>query len=168
VRHEDLYGPDMVLGQWLRTKHTAIKINDILFNHAGLTPSFVDSNYTVPALNDAVRRHMDVSSVDYRFNDEAMLMYGSLGPLWYRGFWEAREGRYPQTTDADIDRLLEFYDATSIVVGHSNMDSVLSYYDGKVYAIDVLFEDLNSLQGLLWQDGSLYRVTGTGARDKLK
>jgi len=55
-----------------------------------------------------------------------------------------------------------------MVVGHTNMDSVMSHYGGMVFAIDVLFEDLRSLQALLWQDGFFYRVAGDGTQQRLK
>jgi hypothetical protein len=44
IKHEDLYGPDMELGRWLRSKHTVIKINDIVFVHGGLIPDLVSDN----------------------------------------------------------------------------------------------------------------------------
>ncbi len=39
IKHEDLFGPDMELGRWLRSKLTLLKINDILFVHGGISPT---------------------------------------------------------------------------------------------------------------------------------
>jgi hypothetical protein len=168
IDHRDLYGSNMVLGQWLRTKHTAIRINDVLYVHAGLPPSFADSGLTLSEVNSAVRQYLGINSVRYRFDKEARLMLGGSGPLWYRGLWWAEEGWYAKTSDADIDRILDFYDVSAMVVGHTNMDSVMSYYGGKVFAVDVLVEDLGSLQALLWQDSAFYRVTGEGILVRLE
>jgi len=165
---KDLYGPYTILGQWLRTRHTIIIINDVLYVHAGLAPSFVDSGLTAAKINDAVRRYIDFNSLQYRLDRDARQLLGSTGPLWYRGLWQAKEGYYEKATDADIDRIFGFYDVTSMVVGHTNMDSIMTHYDGRVFAIDVLYEDLGSLQALLWQDGIFYRVTGSGELVRLK
>jgi hypothetical protein len=165
---KDLYGPNTVLGQWLRTKNTVIEIDDVVYIHAGISPTFADSGYTMSTINEVVRDKLDISSLQYRFDDLARTMYGSTGPLWYRGFWQASDGRYEKATDADVTRILSFYDASSMVVGHTNMDSVMSHYGGMVFAIDVLFEDLRSLQALLWQDGFFYRVAGDGTQQRLK
>ncbi len=168
VRHEDLYGPNMVLGQWLRSRHTVITINDVLYVHGGLSPLMVDSGWTAAMMNDAVRKFLGINSVQYRFDEAARLVYGSLGPLWYRGYWEASEGRYELATDSVIDRVLDFYGVSSIAVGHTNQDSLMVHRAGRVFGVDVLYEDLGSLQGLLWQEGHFYRVEGDGKRELLR
>jgi len=168
INHQDLYGPDMVMGQWLRTKHTIIIINDVLYVHGGISPSFVDYGFTADMINEEVRRNLGINSVQYRFDEIARKMYGSSGPLWYRGFWDAKKGRYNKATNAGIDSILTFYNATSIVVGHTNMDSIMTHRDGRIFAIDVLFEDLGSLQALLWKDSCFYRVDGEGNLTKLR
>lgn len=168
VNHRDLYGPNMVLGQWLRSKHTVITINDVLYVHGGLSPLMVDSGLTAAMINDAVRRFLGINSVQYRFDETARLIYGSLGPLWYRGYWEASEGRYGLATDSVIDRVLDFYGMSSIAVGHTNQDSLMVHRAGRVFGVDVLYEDLGSLQALLWQDGHFYRVEGDGTRELLR
>ncbi len=35
---KELYGPESVLGRWLRSKNSAVKINNILFVHGGISP----------------------------------------------------------------------------------------------------------------------------------
>jgi hypothetical protein len=74
------------------------------------------------------------------------------------------ENRYSHATTEQIDSLLDFYEGSAIVVGHSQVDSVLSLYDNRVIAIDVIVEDLGHLEALLWEDGQFYRVTGDGQR----
>ena len=168
IRHEDLYGPEMVLGQWLRSKHAIITINGLLFVHGGLSPVMVDSGLTAAEINERVRKNLGMSSVQYRFDEPARLMYGSVGPLWYRGYWEGSDGRYELATDAEIDRVLGFYGVSSIAVGHTNQDSLMVHRDGRVIGVDVLYEDLGSLQALLWEEGHFYRVEGNGERVLLR
>ena len=168
IRHEDLYGPDMELGRWLRTLPTAIRLNDILFVHGGISPRMMASGLSLSGLSDAVRDGLDLSSAKVAFDDRVKLLYGSEGPFWYRGFHYEVEGRYPKTTDSDIDNILKHFAVNSIVVGHTGVDSVMSFYDGKVYAVDVPLEDLGTLQALLWQEGRFYRVTGSGELEPLE
>ncbi len=168
IRHEDLYCSDMELGRWLRTKHTAVMINGVMFTHAGIIPETIERGLTVDRMNEAVRAALDLSSSALAFSDEPKFLLGGTGPLWYRGLWEEREGRYPQLTKADVAGVLDYYGATAMVVGHTEVEKMVeSFFDGLVYAIDVPFEDLLALQGLLWEEGRFYRVTGTGAREQL-
>jgi hypothetical protein len=61
-----------------------------------------------------------------------------------------------------VDAILDFYDAEAVVVGHTEVDYVESLYEGRVFGVDVPVDDLGSLQGLLWEDGTWFRVVGTG------
>jgi hypothetical protein len=167
IKHEDLYGPDMELGRWLRTKPTLIVLNGVLFTHAGIIPEAIERGLTVDRMNEAVRAALNISSSELAFSDEPRFLLAGKGPLWYRGLWEAREGVYPLLSEADVGEVLAYYGATAMVVGHTGVDRVDRYFGGLVYAIDVPFEDLEALQGLLWEDGRFYRVTGTGAREPL-
>jgi hypothetical protein len=162
IKHEDLYGPDMELGRWLRSKHTVIKINDIIFIHGGIAPWLIDRYPRLADLNEAVRNSIDLSSSQVAFDETLRLLYGGRGPFWYRGYHYEMEGRYPMVRPDEVDRILSHHGASAIVVGHSEVDSVLGLFDNRVMAIDVPVEDLGNLQALLWEDGRFYRVTGTG------
>jgi len=168
IKHEDLYGPDMELGRWLRTLPTVIKINDIVFVHGGIHPSLLDYGFSPEDLNDAVRRGLDLRSSQTAFNDTVKYLFGSKGPLWYRGFHYEMENSYPKATDSELDRILSYFDAQKIVVGHSEVDSVSGLYHNKVVAIDIPAEELGSFQGLLWEEGRFYRVKVNGTRELLE
>jgi hypothetical protein len=164
IKHEDFYGPDMELGRWLRSKHTVIRINDIIFVHGGLIPDLVSDNVSMAHINDMIREAIDLTSPRMAFTDSVRYFLGSLGPVWYRGYHYEMEDRYPQATTDQIDSLLEFYGGSAIVVGHSQVDSVQSLYDSRVIAIDVIVEDLGHLEALEWENGRFFRVTGNGRR----
>jgi hypothetical protein len=167
IKHEDLYGPDMALGRWLRTKHTAVIINGVLFTHAGFIPELIDRGLTIERINAGVRAALDISSTELAFSDEPKFFLSGKGPLWYRGLWEERKGTYPALTEAGVAQILDHYGASHMVVGHTGVDEVSVYFGGLVYGIDVPFEELPGLQGLLWEDGRFYRVTGSIARELL-
>ena len=74
------------------------------------------------------------------------------------------EDRYPKATDVEVERILGFFDARKMVVGHSEVDSVMGLYGDKVFAIDVPVEEIGGFQGLLFEKGRIYRVNADGTR----
>jgi len=165
IRHEDLYGPDMELGRWLRTKPTMLRLNDILFVHAGISPELVERGLTIDAVNRKMREALHMNSSQIRFSDEPRFLVSSRGPLWYRGMVIDMEDRYARLTKEEVAVIVDYFDVSSIVVGHTETDEVERHYGGLVYTIDVPLDELGTLQGLLWEDGKFYRVTGTGERE---
>ncbi|MBN1211374.1 MAG: metallophosphoesterase [candidate division Zixibacteria bacterium] len=164
IKHEDLYGPDMELGRWLRSLPAIIKINDILFVHGGIHPYVLDYGFGIGDLNDAVRRGLDLRTSQLAFNDTVTYLFGNEGPFWYRGYHYEMENKYPKATEDELDRILSYFDARKIVVGHSEVDSVVGLYDNKVFAIDIPTDEFGGFQGLLWEGGRFYRVAADGAR----
>jgi hypothetical protein len=162
IKHEDLYGPDMELGRWLRSKHTAVKINDILFVHGGLSPLVMDRNLSLGDINEAVRGNIDLRSSQLVFNELVTFLFGGEGPFWYRGYHYEMEERYPRASQSAIDSILTYLNADALVVGHTEVSQASGLYKGRVMAIDVPVEELGGLQALLWQNGKFYRVTGGG------
>ena len=162
IKHEDLFGSHMELGRWVLSRSTVVKINDILFVHGGIAPVFLEQGWSADDINERVRVKLNLRSSQIAFDDTARLLFGSLGPLWYRGYHYEMEDRYPQATTAQIDSILSYYQANAIVVGHTGVDSISSLYDNRVYAVDVPYEDLEALQALLWQDGVFYLVAQDG------
>jgi hypothetical protein len=163
VRYQDLFGPDMELGRWLRSKPIVLKLNDLVFAHAGLAPELVRRGLDIHALNTIGRESLDLTSVALTFSDVPKLLLGSSGPLWYRGYLYPMNGQYPAATAAELDSLLAYYSATALVVGHTEIGQVARLHDGRVYAIDVDLEALGAFQALLWQDGKFSVVSGDGS-----
>jgi hypothetical protein len=162
IKYEDLYGPDTELGRWLRGKHTVIKINDIVFVHAGLSPFVIDRNLGMERINDIVRSSIDLRSSQLAFDELSRFLLGNRGPIWYRGYHYEMKDKYPRALLKDIDNILSFYAAGTIVVGHTETDSVMSLQNRRVIGIDVPVDELGSLEALLWDDDSFFRVTGSG------
>lgn len=169
ITYPDLFGPDMELGRWLRTKHTAIRLNDVLFVHGGMPPRLAANGVSLDEINQLARETLDYRSYRVAFDEQLRKYYGETdeGPFWYRGYYLAREGLYPQATFAQVDSILEAYSSSAIVVGHTNILQITSLYGGKVFGIDVDLDKLGSFQGLLWKEGRFYRVTGDGSLEPL-
>ncbi len=163
IWYDDLFGPDMELGRWLRTKHAAIKINDIVFVHGGLGPAIVERELDLEELNEAVRASIDLRSYEVLFSDEPSIVLGSEGPFWYRGYHLAMPGIYERITPQELETALDFYDAETVVVGHTDIGRIQRLYDGRVYGIDVSVDDLGGFEGLFWANGVFSRVTPDGS-----
>ncbi|UCG62341.1 MAG: metallophosphoesterase [Candidatus Zixiibacteriota bacterium] len=162
IKHEDLYGPDMELGRWLRSKHVAVKINDILFTHAGIPPFVTEVAWDLGKLNGIARLKLDLRSSQIAFDDTAKLLFGSGGPFWYRGYHYGMEGKYEQAGPETINRILAALGATTIVVGHTECPGVHWIEGNRILAIDIPVEDVGSLQGVLFQGGEFWLVDGSG------
>ncbi|MEE8578093.1 MAG: metallophosphoesterase, partial [candidate division Zixibacteria bacterium] len=161
LNHEDIFGPESELGRWLRTKHLAIKINDILYVHGGISPFVVERSLSLKKINEIARASLDISSLNLTFSTTAKFIFSSRGPFWYRGYHYEMENRYPKVTGEEISTILSFYEASAVVVGHSEHDSLTAKFDQRVFAIDVPVAELGGLQALLWQDGRFLLVDVT-------
>lgn len=162
--YDGLFGPDMALGRWLRTKRTVLRVNRTLFVHGGVATESVRSEHSLSAINNLVRRGLDYTTPQLHFDTLVKHAYGSFGPLWYRGYTRELDNRYPALSSPGIDSILVHFDADQVVVGHSEQDSLAIHHDGKVIAIDVDVESLGGQQALLWEGGRFYRVDRHGVR----
>lgn len=168
IKYEDLYGTYTELGRWLRAKNTAIKINDILFVHGGIGPDLIDSGITMARMNNIARYGLTLNSLQYSQDDSVKYIFKSYGPFWYRGYHYEMEDRYPQITESQVDRELNYYQASALVVGHTEIDSLSGLYYNKIFAVDIPFDELNGLEGLLIENGKFYRVRVDGTRILLR
>jgi hypothetical protein len=164
VDYDDLFGPAMELGRWLRAKHVAVRLNGVLFVHGGVGPEVVQRGLDLSRMNEAARRALDLRSYDLVFADMPGFLLGSEGPVWYRRYHLGTITE-PQLTTAEMDAVLAHFGATAVVVGHTEVGEIHALYGGKAYGIDVTVPELGGLQGLLWEKGTFYRVRGDGGRE---
>lgn len=164
IPYDEMYSAETELGRWLRSKNTVMRINGLLFVHGGLTVDQMREFGGMSEINQLVRTGLDYSAQRLRFDDRVRALYGSLGPLWYRGFIYGIEDRYEAATDADVDSVLQLCGAQQVVVGHCEQDSLAVLHEGRVIAVDVDVEALDGQQALLWEEGVVYRVDNSGNR----
>lgn len=128
VEHQTAWAPSGVYGRWVSGHSAIIRINDTLFMHGGLGPSFAASDIDTldNAVSSALRGHPVPAFADILDNQE--------GPLWYRGLAlndEAAEA-------ANVQNLLANYHVQRIVLGHTKRAStVLPRFDGHVILTDI-------------------------------
>ena len=144
-----------------------MKIGDYVCLHGGLSAEVVQRGLTLAQLNDSVR-----GSLGDRQPDGFVMSPN--GPLWYRGYFPdaARESGSVVATSDDIDRILGFYKAKAIFVGHTIVSTVTSLYGGRVVAVQVYpHRDEGTakpeMQGLLVKQGAFYRARIDGTIEPL-
>lgn len=168
IAYDELFGPRMELGRWLRSLPTVIRINETLFVHGGLPPDSLMPLMPMDEINTLASDGFDLSSIELKFNSSVKKLYGALGPFWYRGYHYEIDGYYPLASEEEIDQILEYYDASRIVVGHSEQDSIATLYNGRVIAIDVPVDELGGLQALLFRNGRFFTVDPDGSRKEIE
>ncbi|MEM6783365.1 MAG: metallophosphoesterase [Bacteroidota bacterium] len=162
-----LFAEDTELGRWLRVHNAMVRIGDVLFVHAGLAPDLVEAGLSIDAINTLVRDNLDNPSLYDAPGDnlDAHLVMSRTGPLWYRGLVRGYKEYYPKITPEALTRVLHYYDAAAIVVGHTVVDTVSSDFDGRVLRIDVKHgaeRRSAATQGLLFLDDVPHRIDATG------
>jgi hypothetical protein len=166
--YADLFAADTLLGQWLRSRPALLKVNDALCLHAGVSRALLDSTLTQAEINDAVRAAL---APDAAASATAELIMGSLGPLWYRGYF-AGQASFPAATMADIDLTLQTFGVRRILIGHTIVPTVTPLYAGKVIAVQVQPRRNDAgeanFESLIISGGELRQAKLDGSQERLR
>ncbi|WP_423188091.1 metallophosphoesterase [Alishewanella sp. d11] len=158
--YSGLFSESSVLGQWLRSKPVLVQINDMLFVHAGLHPDYMALGMSLAEVNEQYRQSFGIAKEQLREVPILHFLYGSLGPLWYRGYFR-EENAISETL---LDQLLQTLQVRRIVVGHTSMDGVFSHFSGRVISVDSNIKRGRRGEILFWEQGALSRGTLEGER----
>ncbi len=128
VEHREAFSPSGFYGSWIRRHNAALRINDALFVHGGISPKH--AGRTRSDLNQTIRRELA---------DPDRLLPGlatdTQGPIWYRGMAEERDGG---PLEVHVKRVLAFHGVRRIVIGHTvTRSSILPRFGGRVVNIDI-------------------------------
>ena len=130
----DAFGPDTLIGHWLRLQPVIIKSGRTVITHGGVNPLVADAGFTVNKLNSAMRRYW---LGDMPSKAELDAVIGPAGLTQYRGYLEDGEDRFARATATQVDDVLAHFGAKSIVVGHTLVERVTALHEGRVWAFDV-------------------------------
>ena len=167
IPYADLYAANTELGRWLRDSYLIVTVGNDLFVHAGLSIEMVDKSYKIGEINELGWRFVGFpTKVKNELHSRNERLFGSDGIIWYRGLVRDSESR-PGILSEDLDKVLKYYKADRIIVGHSEVDEIDWRFDGRVIAVNVrhyrnLYE--NRTAALLIEDGQYYSVNYTGDR----
>lgn len=134
--YRDFWAANTELGKWLQSKNTMEKIGDHLFVHAGLSRTMLDPAWTIPAVNDSVRNVLFRTKGERQTSISGTFLFGSEGPLWYRGMVRQEE-KYHPLSEEEFSQILQNYNATKIYVGHTIFPDITAFYKGRVIAVNV-------------------------------
>ncbi|WP_321279679.1 metallophosphoesterase [Marinifilum fragile] len=156
-----------VLGSWLRSKNTLMRIGDQLFVHGGISPKFLEKKMKIDDVNIKMRYHLnnytqleDTTLVD-------LFLY-SYSPLWYRGYL-SRTPSYDRISLAEVIKTLDFYESMVIIFGHTPVARVYPFYSFKLIAMDVPIGDPNFIdQALLIENQKYYRIFAHTEKERLR
>ncbi len=120
------WNPDGEFATWVLDNKVAVRINDNLFVHGGISGFYCRNS--LASLTEKVSdelRNFDPGS--------SRILQDEFGPLWYRGLAGVEPAAPPETVDA----ILDHHGARRIVIGHTPTRGVVwPRYDGKVVMID--------------------------------
>ncbi|WP_438479756.1 metallophosphoesterase [Oleiharenicola lentus] len=164
--YQELFSKDTLLGQWLRTKATVLKLGNTLYLHGGISIGAVDQNYTLDEINTAVLSWLN----DDRSKDSGRLSFitNNNGPLWYRGL--VKQDAKPE----EVEAIKKFYGVARIAVGHTVVDTVTPSYNGSVIAVQVYpKQDPNTgrmkMEGVFIDENSIWhKAMVDGTREILR
>ncbi len=155
-----LWSENTLLGRWLRTKASVLKLGSYLCLHGGISREAIDRKLALAEINRSVRDVLDQTdpyvgpplhlvgaltkiSLLNRWPNSTQtdreradfLVMQTDGPLWYRGYFSATG--YTPATAEDIDLARRLYAVEAILVGHTIVDTVKPLYGGGVIAVQV-------------------------------
>lgn len=128
VEHRRAWAPNGRYGRWITAHNAVLRINDTLFLHGGLGPSFATQERDTMnrAVQGALRNRPTPGLEDIVTNQE--------GPLWYRGLARNDEA----TEAANLEALLAHHGVRRIVVGHTKLAPlVVPRFGGRVLVADI-------------------------------
>ncbi|WP_369049304.1 metallophosphoesterase [Tenacibaculum sp. UWU-22] len=160
--YNQLYGNNTVMGRWLRSKPTILKINNLIFVHGGISEDFVSNNkFDIDAINDAMRKSidMDESKMKSSFYDA---YYGTKGPIWYRGYFR------DNLKEEQVSDILKATDCEHIIVGHTSNTKIVSLYNNKIFGVDSSIKNGKYGEVLLIEKNDFYRGTLDGKKIPFK
>jgi len=165
-----LFDERSVLGQWLRSKPAVLRLGDLLCLHGGISPVLVNQDYTLAEINRRIRAQLRDDPAAAGSDDRTKFLFGSDGPLWYRGYFPS-DPAGPSATAAEVEQIRAHFGVQRLLVGHTKVPTITPLYDGRVIAVQV-YPGHDSFgndifEALLIRDGVLLRARPDGRTEKL-
>lgn len=132
-----LFGPDTELGRWIATWPAMGIIGRDLFVHAGVGGDFYRWDLPIPEVNRQMSRALFMKNAARKaLSDTLDFLYGSYGPIWYRGLVYDEPSRRPVPADT-LDLIRARYDVDHLAVGHTIFRDISTFYGGRVFDVNV-------------------------------
>ena len=171
LEYRNLFGKDSELGRWISRWNTVGIIGQDIFTHGGLGKDFYDWNLPIEEVNRQMSRVIFEKNADRKATSDTLnFLYGSYGPIWYRGLVQNEERRKPIASDS-LDMILGRFGVRHVIVGHTIFKDVSTFYDGRV--IDVNVDNRVNMRkrrgrALLIENGKYWVVGDKGKKRRLQ
>lgn len=152
-------------GRWILNHNVVVKINDIIFVHAGISETY--SEMKLGNINRIYRLELDAVRTAVMYDRmpsiavyEMKFYNNPNGPLWCRDFTRNK----PEDYMDDVERILNKLDANHMIIGHSPLfvfgAEEMKLYGGKIWAVDTGISDFYLRRGgfvgaLIYENGKL-------------
>ena len=155
-----------IYGRWIINHNVVVKINDLIFVHAGIAESYSEMkieniNKTYRLELDAIRSAVMTERVPRIAVYEMKFYNNPNGPLWCRDFTRTDPKDYMD----DVERILNKLDANHMVIGHSPLfvfgAEEMKLFGGKIWAVDTGISDFYLRRGgyvgaLIYENGKFF------------
>ncbi|MEO9468707.1 metallophosphoesterase [Parasphingorhabdus sp.] len=115
LEHRAAWSPSGYIGKWIAGNRVVAKVRGYLFAHGGYSQEF--SRFSLDDMNKAAG-----SALQTQDRSRETILRHRLGPLWYRGNVRGRKDDPGFNPDQEIDQVLQTYQATHIIVGHTRSE----------------------------------------------
>lgn len=161
LEYDELYSNQTIIGRWLRSKSTIIKINNSIFVHGGVSEEFIAENgIDLSKTNQIMRSSIERSKQEMKSTDFYKTYYGKKSLIWYRGYF------YDNLVDTDISKILTQVNSEHIVVGHCSNKEVVQLYDHKIFGVDSSIKKGTYGELLFIKNNQFYKGTLDGKQVK--
>lgn len=148
--HRDAFAPTGTYGRWIARHNAAVRINNTLFLHGGISPKYADIK--LRDLNKLAQKQLSADPIE-----PGGIVDDDQGPLWYRGL-----ALHPEPEErAHVDAVLERFGVEHIVLGHTvTVGAVTPRFGGKVILNDngMAAAYGGRLACVVIEDGSFYAL----------
>jgi Calcineurin-like phosphoesterase len=130
---------DKEYGPWLRRLNVAIKINDVVFVHGGISEKY--SKWGIKEINDRYRSELDDICRALRNSEpprigQPLIVYRGDSPLWYRELATVPE----EDLKPEVDAILENLGAKAMIIAHTpkipRTPRDMQRFGGRIWIID--------------------------------
>jgi hypothetical protein len=169
LNYSKYYNNKSLLGRWLKSKNTMLRIDSLLFVHGGIHSNILQYNVSVDTINLLIYNYINnIKKANYSNNLALQFLLSYNGPFWYRGMVEKSDG--PAPSEDDLNRILNFYKVKHIFVGHTFFPDIKLFNDGKIVSTDIPFylPDGSPMKALLIENGLIYLLDTSGERRSYK
>lgn len=170
MKYADLLASSTELGKWLTTRNTIQVSGGNLFVHAGLSRDFLEQNLEIPFVNEQMSSGLYKNKAQRKEASPMIyFLFGSYGPIWYRGMVKQAEKYHPLASDT-LNLILGRYQAERIIVGHTIFEDISTFYGQRVIAVNVdnaENREKGKGRGILIEKDCIYVVGDQGILRKL-